>query len=378
MQSAYLDNASTTMMHPGVIEAMLPYMCEYFGNPSSLHRYGRKAKVAIENSRSDISKLVGAAPAEIFFTSGGTEGNNIILRSAINSLGITDVISSPLEHASVFVTLNVLEAQKKIKLHFIDIDSAGQICYDSLEKLLKRLKKPLLSLMHANNEIGNLIDLHLVGGLCRKYGALFHTDSVQTIGKYNIELSSLPVDFAVASAHKFHGPKGIGFIYVKSGVQIEPYFTGGAQERNMRAGTESVASIVGMGKALSMSLTSLNVDKDYIIRLKSSMIDRLRVNESFFFNGSSSNIEKSLYTILNVGIRIEDRENMLLFSLDAAGVCVSAGSACSSGSSKVSRVISTLHNGLPTTALRFSFSKYNSIDDISHACEKLILFSERL
>lgn len=377
-QPIYLDNGSTTKMHVEVLEAMMPYMCEHFGNPSSIHKYGRKAKVAIENSRADIAKLLGATPAEIFFTSGGTEGNNMILRSAINSLGITDVISSPLEHSAVFFTLSILEAQRNIRLHMVDIDSDGQICYDSLETLLKVLRRPLVSLMHANNEIGNLIDLDFVGGLCRQYGAFFHTDSVQTISKYRMDLNSLPVDFAVASAHKFHGPKGIGFIYIKNGTQIKPSFTGGAQERNMRAGTENVASIVGMNRALHMSLDSLNANTEYIIRLKSRMIDSLKGNSKFFFNGNSANIKQSLYTILNLGIKTEDVENMFLFALDAAGVCASAGSACSSGSSKVSRVISTLRNGLSTAAVRFSFSKYNTIEEIDYACENLISLSERL
>lgn len=379
MQSVvYLDNASTTQMHAEILEAMMPYMREYFGNPSSIHKYGRKAKVAIENARSEISHLVGATPGEIFFTSGGTEGNNTILHGAVYSFGITDVISSPLEHSAVFSTLSILEAQGRIKLHYVDIDSDGQVSYESLEKLLKGLRNPLVSLMHANNEIGNLINLNLVGDLCRKHEALFHTDSVQTIGKYRIDFSSLPVDFAVASAHKFHGPKGVGFIYIKNGTHIKPYITGGAQERNMRAGTEPVASIVGMCKALYMSLDSLSADTEYITSLKTSMINQLKCNIKFFFNGTSANVNKSLYTILNVGIKIDDRENMLLFALDAVGICASAGSACASGSSKISRVINTLHNSIPATAIRFSFSKKNTIEEILYACENLISISDKL
>lgn len=368
----YLDNASTTKIDSEVFEYMLPYMTEYFGNPSSIHKYGRKAKVAIENARTDIANFLGVTPGEIFFTSGGTESNNMILRSAVQSLEITDIISSKLEHASVYNTIQDLVGQNIIKAHWVELDSYGNICCESLETLLKGTNKTLVTLMHGNNEIGNLLDLNIVGDLCKKYNAFFHTDSVQTIGKYNINLDLLPIDFAVGSSHKFHGPKGIGFVYINSRNKIAPMLTGGAQERNMRAGTENVAGIVGMAKALEIALSSLNETRCYISLLKKSMIEVLQNNEKIFFNGNSANLEKSLYTILNVGLKTNDSENMLLFNLDAAGICASAGSACSSGSSKTSRIISNIHNSDIVSAVRFSFSKYNTPEDVEYCVKELL------
>lgn len=362
----YLDNASTTKIDSEVFEYMLPYMTEYFGNPSSIHKYGRKAKVAIENARTDIANFLGVTPGEIFFTSGGTESNNTILRSAVQSLGITDIISSKLEHASVYNTIQDLVGQNKIRAHWVEIDSYGNVYYESLEALLKGTDKTLVSLMHGNNEIGNLVDLNIVGDLCKKYNALFHTDSVQTIGKYNLNLDLLPIDFAVGSSHKFHGPKGVGFVYINSINKINPILTGGAQERNMRAGTENVAGIVGMAKALEIALSSLDDTRCYISSLKKNMIASLRSSEKIFFNGNSASLDKSLYTILNVSFKTHDKENMLLFNLDAAGICASAGSACSSGSSKTSRIITNLYNSDTVSAVRFSFSKYNTPEEVEY------------
>lgn len=368
----YLDSASTTKTDSTVLEAMLPYMTEYFGNPSSLHKYGRKAKVAIENSRASIAHMLGVSPGEIFFTSGSTEGNNMLLRSAVESLSTIDIISSRLEHASVYETLQDLKDKKNINLYFVETDAHGELCHNSLENLLGKIKRgALVSLMHANNEIGNLINLSVVGDLCKKYGAIFHTDSAQTVGKYDLNFGALPVDFAVASAHKFHGPKGVGFVYINNENKLNPIFTGGSQERNMRAGTENVAGIVGMERALECALSSLEKNKKHVLSLKKRMIEGLKDCDKIVFNGCSADLEKSLYTILSVGFEGIDEENMIIFYLDAHGIYASAGSACSSGSSKKSRVISTLNEYNSATAVRFSFCKYNTMEDINYALKNI-------
>lgn len=363
----YLDNASTTRVHADVLECMLPYMMHRFGNPSSLHRFGREAKVAIENSRAQISSLVGANAGEIFFTSGGTEGNNTILGGAVRSLQIKTIISTRIEHPSVYYTLLALSESFGVKIHWLDLLPNGDICYASLEETLAKSDNTLVSLMHANNELGNLLNIERVGALCRKYGALFHTDSVQTIGKYRFDLRSMPIDFAVASAHKFHGPKGTGFIYIRSDNAIPPIILGGAQERNMRAGTENVCGVVGMSKALDIAMMNLAETSRHILALKHCMISRLEASEKIFYNGNSKDLENSLYTILNLGFKIEDEDNIFIYNLDSAGICASAGSACSSGSSRASRVIENISGKKNLSAVRLSFSIYNTMEEIEHA-----------
>lgn len=372
----YLDNASTTRIHAEALECMLPYMTDRFGNPSSLHRLGREAKLAIENARGEVATMVGANPGEIFFASGGTEGNTAVLAGAVASLGIKNIVSTRIEHSSVYYTLLALSERFGLRIHWLDLLQNGDICYDGLEKLLTPLDNALVSLMHANNELGNLLDIKRVGKICRDHGALFHSDTVQTIGKYSFDLNSMPIDFAVASAHKFHGPKGAGFIYVRSGLVIKPLLLGGAQERNMRAGTENVAAIVGMSKAMEIATKNLAENSTHIRELKRCMVSKLETSAKIFFNGSSADLDRSLYTILNIGLKIEDDDNIFIYNLDREGICAAAGSACSSGSSKISRVIENISRGKKFPAVRLSFSMYNTMAEVQNAANVILSLAQ--
>jgi cysteine desulfurase len=317
----YLDNAATTPLDPEVFEAMKPFMLEDFGNPSSTHGHGRKVRAAIESARKKIAELLNCTPGEIIFTSGGTEADNAILGSSIRTYGIKNVISSPIEHHAVEHTLHMLAKQDQFNLHMVKLDAKGHIDLNHLEELLKIHPNALVSLMHANNEIGNLLDLERVAELCNAYSAYFHSDTVQTVGHYRHDLSKIKVHGITAAAHKFHGPKGIGFMFIRKDKKIQPFVHGGAQERNMRGGTENVYGIIGLAKALEIAYRDMDEHIHYIKELKTRMIARLKEQiPGVTFHGDSDNVDKSLYTVLNVSLPESEENDMLLFNLDLQGI----------------------------------------------------------
>ncbi|WP_067550236.1 cysteine desulfurase family protein [Algoriphagus sanaruensis] len=369
----YFDNAATTAMDDQVIEAMLPFMKSHFGNPSSVHSHGREVRSAIEKSRKKVAELLNASPSEIFFTSGGTEADNTALVCGIDTHEITHAISSPIEHHAVLHTLEVLAQKGKIKLSLLDVDHQGNIDYDQLTTLLKANPKSLVSLMHANNEIGTLNDLERIGTLAKEYGAFFHSDTVQTMGHYRHDLKNLPVDAIVAGGHKFHGPKGAGFLYVRKDKKIHPFIHGGAQERNMRGGTENVIGIIGVAKALELAYEHMEEHQSQIRSLKARFIEKLRAEiPGVEFNGMSENIDQSLYTVLNVSLPpSESNSGMLLFNLDLAGISASGGSACSSGATVGSHVLRAIGAKADRDSVRFSFSRFNSLQEVDYTIERL-------
>lgn len=375
----YLDNAATTRLDPEVLDAMLPLMTEQFGNPSSIHSHGRIVRSAIEKARKTVASLLNTSPAEIFFTSGGTEADNTAIRGSIETYGITHAITSPLEHHAVLHTLEHLAKAGTIKLSLVKVDEKGHIDLNHLEELLKANPRSLVSLMHGNNEIGNLLNLETVGDMCRQYGAVFHSDTVQTMGHYRHDLQKLPVDFIVGAAHKFHGPKGVGFLYVNAHSKAErgaihPFIHGGSQERNMRGGTENVYGIVGLAKALEIAYREMDAHRQHILALKQRMMEQLREKlDDVRFNGDSGNLEGSLYTVLNVSLPPSDINDMLLFNLDIAKISASGGSACSSGSNVGSHVLAALPGIDPNRGyVRFSFGKYNTPDEIDYTVDTLV------
>lgn len=371
MSRIYLDNAATTAIDKEVLSAMTSVMEFQFGNPSSIHAHGREVRSIIENARKTVAKLLNTSPAEIFFTSGGTEADNMAINCSIEDYGIKHAITSKIEHHAVLHTLEVLEKKGKIKLSFVKLDDKGHVNLSHLEELLKSNEKSLVSLMHANNEIGNLLDLEKVGDLCEKYDAIFHCDTVQTMGHYAHDLSKLKIHFITCAAHKLHGPKGVGFLYINHKVKIKPMIHGGAQERNMRGGTENVYGIVGLAKALEIAYAELEQHQNYIQSLKSYMIEKLQ-NEipGVQFNGDV-NPANSLYTVLNVSFPSSDMGEMLLFNLDIAGISASGGSACSSGSNVGSHVLTNINSDPTRPAVRFSFCKFNTKEEIDMVVEKL-------
>ncbi|MFT4855141.1 MAG: cysteine desulfurase [Algoriphagus sp.] len=369
----YLDNAATTAMDDRVIEAMLPFMRNHYGNPSSVHSHGREVRTAIERSRKKVAELLNASPSEIFFTSGGTEADNTAIICGIESHGITHAITSPIEHHAVLHTLEVCEKKGHIKLSMLDVNEKGEIDFAQLEELLKSNPKTLISLMHANNEIGNINDLERIGALAKEYGAFFHSDTVQTMGHYVHDLKNLPVDAIVAGAHKFHGPKGAGFLYVRKDKKIHPFIHGGSQERNMRGGTENVIGIIGISKALEIAYEEMGSHQKHIEGIKNYFISQL-TNEipDLSFNGLSADLSKSLYTVLNVSMPpSESNSGMLLFNLDLAGISASGGSACSSGASVGSHVLRALNHTPERDAVRFSFSRFTSIEEVDYTISQL-------
>ncbi|WP_299669021.1 cysteine desulfurase family protein [uncultured Polaribacter sp.] len=373
MNAIYLDNAATTKIDTEVIAIMQSSMEENFGNPSSIHQFGRKAKSAVETARKNIAKHFNVSASEIIFTAGGTEADNLILHNAVLNLGVTRIITSKIEHHAVLHTCEFLQKNHNVTLEFVKVDSDGSSIISHLKTLLKSSKeKTLVSLMMINNEIGNLLPIDEIANLCKENKALFHSDTVQTIGHYHLDLQKTPIDFIVASAHKFHGPKGVGFAFFKKGFGILPMFHGGGQEKGARSSTENVHAILGMDKALAIAVSNLEKDKNYIESLKVYFISELKkLSENIQFNGLSSDLDKSSYTILNV--RFPVKNEMLLFSLDLAGIAVSGGSACQSGSNKGSHVLSEiLFDGeADKTSIRFSFSKFTTKEEIDNTIGKL-------
>ena len=368
----YLDNAATTSIDPEVWKEMQPYFEQFTANPSSIHSHGRQAKVIVEKARKTIATLLNASPSEIFFTSGGTEADNTVIQSCVLYGGIKTIITSPLEHHAVLHTSEAWEKLGMVDLKMVKVDANGVIDLADLETLLSASPNALVSLMQGNNEIGNLLDLHAVGNLCEKYGALFHSDTVQTMGHFVHNVQELPVHFLVGAGHKFHGPKGIGFLYAKSGTKFSPMMHGGAQERNQRGGTENVYGMVGIAKALSLAYEKMADHEIHIKDLKTYFIRGLQNNfPGIEFNGLSADIEKSLYTVINVRFpQIQDGD-MLLFKLDIEKISASGGSACSSGTSVGSHVLTALNPNAEGAAVRFSFSKNNTRAEIDRVLEVL-------
>src|SRR5690554_4928877 len=367
----YFDNAATTAIDPEVFEEMTRVMRDYYGNPSSIHAHGREVRTLIEKARKTVAHLLNVSPSEIFFTSGGTEADNMAIRMGLESYSINHVISSPIEHHAVLHTLEELERSKGLKYSLLEVDSKGNINLEQLEELLQNSPRTLVSLMHGNNEIGTLLDIERVSAICQKYNALFHCDTVQTMGHYKHDLAKLPVDFVTCAAHKLHGPKGVGFIYINHNVKIKPLLYGGAQERNMRGGTENVYGIVGLAKALEIAYEEMDQHQAHIQGLKSYMMERLSKDLPGVKINGETDPEKSLYTVLNVCFPEMDMADMLLFNLDIAGISASGGSACSSGSNIGSHVLTAIGASAARPSVRFSFSKYNTKEEVDTVVAKL-------
>ncbi len=371
MKRIYFDNAATTAIDPAVVEAMLPYLTEKFGNPSSIYSYGRESRIAIESARKSVAKLVNAHPAEIFFTSGGTESNNTAIIASVRDLGCKHIITSPIEHHGVSHVIEYLDNQDLVKVSYVKLLPNGHVDVENLEELLAASEeKTLVSLMHANNEIGNMLDLHEVGNLCKLYNAIFHSDTVQTLGHFPLDLRNTPVHFITGASHKFHGPKGVGILYINENIRIKPFMHGGSQERNMRAGTENVYGIVGFAKALELSMADYENDSAYTGTLKYYMQEQLKKEiPSVSFNGDC--LGRSLYTVLSVSFPKSEKTEMLLFNLDIQNICASGGSACTSGAEQGSHVIRAVNNNPNQITVRFSFCKHNTKDEVDAVVSKL-------
>lgn len=365
---AYLDNAATTPMAPEVIDVMSQVMKNNFGNPSSQHAFGRDSKAIIEHARRNVAQLIHAEAKEIIFTSGGTEADNMAISCAVNDWGATRIISSSIEHHAVG---HSIESHKNVRFDPVKVSPTGQVDLQHLEELLKSGEKTLVSLMHANNEIGTLLDIKAVSKLCRKYGALFHSDTVQTMGHYPINVKDLDIDFITCAAHKFHGPKGIGFLYINKNLKFTPIIHGGSQERGLRGGTENLIGIAGLAKALELANHDIQEHQNYVQGLKSYMIEALKKRiPGVEFHGEIDP-EKSLYTVLNVKFPDFEHKSMMLFLLDLEGVACSGGSACTSGASTGSHVLRGIQADNNRPNVRFSFSRYTTQAEIDYALEKV-------
>ena len=367
----YFDNAATTSLDPQVLEAMMPFLIEKFGNPSSIYSYGRETRLAIEMARKSVAKTINAHPAEIFFTSGGTESSNTAIFSAVRDLGCTHIITSPIEHHATLHTVEYLKNRGEASLSFVQLLPNGHIDMEDLEHLLAGSEdKILVTLMHANNEIGNITDIQAVGELCKLYNAIFHSDTVQTIGHFPFDLRNTPVHFITGAGHKFHGPKGTGLLYVNENVKIHPLIHGGGQERNMRAGTENIYGIVGFAKALEIATAEYEQESALIKSIKLYMMEQLKKKiKGISFNGDP--LGRCLYTVLSVSFPKTEKSEMILFNMDINNICASGGSACTSGADQGSHVIRAINNNPNQVTVRFSFSKFNTKEEVDVVVEKL-------
>ena len=368
----YLDNAATTPMSSEVIDLMTGIMKSDYANPSSVHHGGRKSKIIIENARKTVATFLNTSPGNIFFTSGGTEADNMAIRCGVIDNNIKHAVTSSISHHAVLYPLEKLKNEGFIDLTYIKIDSNGLIDLVNLEEILKNKPRTFVSIMHANNEIGTMQPIKEIGDLCKKYNAIFHSDTVQTIAHYKLDMQALNIDFITASAHKFHGPKGVGFIYISENIKINPLILGGSQERNMRAGTENIYAIAGLEKAMQLSYASMDQDMVYIKGLKKYMISQLTKNiDGISFYANSNDLDNSLFKVLSVAFPATPNSEMLLFNLDIMGVSCSGGSACSSGSVGGSHVLNAISVDSQKPGVRFSFSKYNTIEEIDFTIGKL-------
>lgn len=371
--NVYFDNAATTPISKKVLDKMIPYMEDGFGNPSSIHKRGREIKSVIEKSRSKVADILSCEPGEIFFTSGGTEADNMFIINTVLEKKIDTIITSKVEHHAVLHCCDYLNKTQNINIKYVSINDNGEVDLDDLEKITSNNKNALVSLMHGNNEIGNINDLKTISKICEKNNVIFHSDTVQTVGHYAIDLNKINIQGIVGSAHKFHGPKGIGFLYLNNKHKISPFIHGGAQERNMRGGTENVYGIVGLSEALTLAYENMATHKEKIIALKSHMIESLKQKvKGVKFNGLSSDLDNSLYTVLNASIPNVDDQQMFLFNLDINNIAASAGSACSSGSDSGSHVLKEIKTEEGFVNVRFSFSKYNSIEEVDYVINKIV------
>lgn len=376
MTPIYLDNAATTCVREDVANKMAEVLKSTYGNPSSTHSVGRYSKSILEQCRKRIASHFNVKSSEIVFTSGGTEADNLVLRSAVYDLGVKHIISSKIEHHAVGHTIEALQLSTQIKVSYVHLTEKGEVDLKHLEELLKNSsEKTLVSLMHINNEIGTILDLKFVAELCKTYDALFHSDTVQSVGHYHLDLQKIPIDFLAASAHKFHGPKGIGFAFVRSGLGLQPIITGGSQERGCRAGTESLHDIVGLDESLAIAYTHLETEKQFISTLKSYFINRLKSEvPGVKFNGYCDDFEKSTYTLVNVCLPVSsEKAPLFLFQLDLKGIACSKGSACQSGSDKGSHVLAEIlsQDDLKKPSIRFSFSSYNTKEELDNVVDVL-------
>jgi cysteine desulfurase len=372
MQRVYFDNAATTPISDAVIEAMVPVFKQHYGNPSSIHAEGRSVRTLLESARRVVAQQIGASTADVFFTSGGTESNNMALKCAVRDLGVQRIISSPMEHHCGLHTIESLEKYQGVEVVLLPVDALGRIDLNGLEQALLagQGKKTLVSLMHANNEIGTMIDLEAVSALCSQYDALFHTDTVQTIGHFPINVNQTKINFLSGAAHKFHGPKGVGFIYINPDSPIKPLIDGGAQERNMRGGTENVYGIVGLAKALELASNELEARNNHIRDLRDYMRAQLQTQfPDIQFNGDLDGL--CLYTVLSVSFPPGPKNELLLLSLDIAGISASGGSACSSGAEKGSHVLEAIGADPERKSIRFSFSHYNTREEVDFVVTQL-------
>ena len=368
----YLDNAATTQIAPEVIDYMAELMKSDYSNPSSIHHGGRKSRIIVENARKTVSNYLNTSPGNIFFTSGGTEADNMAIRRGILDNNISHAITSSISHKAVIYPLEELSDKKKIVLNYIKLDNNGKIDLIHLEDLLKNNSRTFVSIMHANNEIGTIQPIIEIGDLCKKYNAIFHCDTVQTMAHYPIDLQKINVDFITGSAHKFHGPKGVGFIYISDNIDIAPFISGGSQERNMRAGTENVHAIAGLAKAMQLSYENMDNDKEYISQIKKYMINQLILNiNDVQFNANCTDFDSSLFKILSVSFPKISESEMLLFNLDIKGISCSGGSACSAGNMSGSHVLDVVCKDDNRTGVRFSFSRYNTKEEIDYTVEKI-------
>jgi cysteine desulfurase len=369
----YCDNAATTALDPEVFSAMIPFLTSQYGNPSSSHSFGRKAKEAVEESRATVAKLLNASSADIIFTSGATEANNLAITGAVKTFEIKNVLTSKLEHKAVLQTLGQYSQEREISVDFINFDSKGRIDYDDLENQLRHRPQALVSLMHVNNEIGNINDIQRIGHLVKKYDGIFHSDTTQSMGKYPINLQELEIDYLVGSSHKFHGPKGVGFIYLNKYRRVQPHIYGGAQERGTRGGTENVAGIVGLAKALEIAYRGLQEYRNHVSYLKSYFIEKLKNSAvgDISFNGISDSEIDSAYGIVNVAFQNLRKSDPLVNLLDQKGIAVSGGSACSNLTSVGSHVLKVLQRNLDKENVRFSFSKFSTVKEIHAIIETI-------
>jgi cysteine desulfurase len=369
--NVYLDNAATTPVAPEVVEAMIPVLYHHFGNPSSTHAFGREAKALLETSRRSIAQALNCAPSELIFTSGGTEADNMALHAAVTQLGVKRIITTSIEHHAVGHTAEALKVSDGIEVVNLALDSKGNVSLQELEQLLQVPTPTIVTLMHANNEIATMLPLELVAKLCRQYGAYFHSDTVQTMGHYHFDLAALDIDFITCAAHKFHGPKGIGFLYVNKKTRVNPLIHGGSQERGLRGGTENIAGVVGLAKAIELAYTDLEAHQNHVWGLKSYMISRLQaLFPEVLFHGETS-YEKALYTVLNVCLPATAKAGLLLFTLDLKGVAVSGGSACTSGATKGSHVLEGIGGDMSRPNARFSFSRFTTKEEIDYALQQI-------
>ncbi|MDG2263547.1 MAG: cysteine desulfurase family protein [Flavobacteriales bacterium] len=372
MIKVFFDNAATTPMAPEVIDVMTDIMKNHYGNPSSQHSFGRATRSIIETSRKKIANFLNTSPGNIFFTSGGTEADNMAIKCGIKDHNITHAITSKLSHHAVLHPLEELEKSGVIKLSYVEVNEKGQVSLSNLKELLESHPRTFVSILHANNEIGTIQDITAIGDICKEHNAIFHSDTVQTMAHYRYDLQKINVDFIAASAHKFHGPKGIGFVYISDNIKISPLLSGGSQERNMRAGTENLIGIAAISHAMEMAYEKMEEETEYIKRIKSHMIAELKKHiPQVKFNGMCDDIDNSLYTVLSCSFPETAMAEMLLFNLDIKGIACSGGSACTSGSNKGSHVIQEINPNSKRPSVRFSFSKYNTIEEVDYVVDVL-------